>query len=463
MEKSLNFRKVVVGSSDSGSAKPSQNRWPKLGDRSNPKKVSLHSDCMTQNVELPRISAEGIGKLNASEFPTLGKKADVRLPSRNPQKNENSTDARTTNKNQKGALQSMKKKKIKHSSPFLVDICDIIQMSALKTQRKCNPVVPAVKKSSKTRRKVITGNRLDSEAPKRLHKGKCREWKPRFMSKTKKTFCASWKIRVSRIPFSREMLKFKEDFGQAMKSGPIDVEGLASKLSVVDLDGGGADDKESRNVPTPDEETASNAAKDIIHNKKFRPYCTNIVTCDLKENAARLVETLRRFQDRAHAKDEIKARMRKRYVCGFRESKKFLAADRVKMLIVATNLDILEGLPSMAILNSLTELANEKEVPVVFAGSAQNIAYWSMKKGKISVLAVMNYEGADDLYQRVLTSWSQAKSDYSKLLGKLVENSSKVETPSVEPIGTSAEEKIAEVLLNELKDCLAEKPQAPED
>lgn len=58
--------------------------------------------------------------------------------------------------------------------------------------------------------------------------------------------------------------------------------------------------------------------------------------CSLTEA---LLRDLFRFQDRAYHKNQIKARAARRYVVGFKETQRQLNVDKVKLLIIAPDLE----------------------------------------------------------------------------------------------------------------------------
>ena len=66
-------------------------------------------------------------------------------------------------------------------------------------------------------------------------------------------------------------------------------------------------------------------------------------SADLDEAVKALLADLIRFQDNQHAKDPVKAKARRRYVIGLREVKKFLKVKKVQLLIMAPDLERVEG------------------------------------------------------------------------------------------------------------------------
>ena len=56
-----------------------------------------------------------------------------------------------------------------------------------------------------------------------------------------------------------------------------------------------------------------------------------------------LLSELVRFQDRQYQRDPIKAKAKKRYVCGLREVAKHLKLRRIKCIVVPPNLDKIQS------------------------------------------------------------------------------------------------------------------------
>lgn len=68
-----------------------------------------------------------------------------------------------------------------------------------------------------------------------------------------------------------------------------------------------------------------------------------MVSTALLKNTENLVVRLRNLQNKQHAKDPSKTFSKRRYLCGFRETKRFILCGNVKAVIVATDLEIDTG------------------------------------------------------------------------------------------------------------------------
>jgi hypothetical protein len=84
---------------------------------------------------------------------------------------------------------------------------------------------------------------------------------------------------------------------------------------------------------------ASSAKGQVVHDKRFRDYCDQLPHRQVDEGLHAILNTLAMFQRRQKERDPVKAKYRRRYVCGLREISKYISTDAAKVLIVARNLD----------------------------------------------------------------------------------------------------------------------------
>lgn len=68
-------------------------------------------------------------------------------------------------------------------------------------------------------------------------------------------------------------------------------------------------------------------------------YCDNQTSAELSSLTEALLRDVFRFQDRAYNKNEVKARSQKRFVVGFKEAMRQLDIGKVKLLIIAPDLE----------------------------------------------------------------------------------------------------------------------------
>ncbi|XP_030572343.1 selenocysteine insertion sequence-binding protein 2 [Drosophila novamexicana] len=153
-----------------------------------------------------------------------------------------------------------------------------------------------------------------------------------------------------------------------------------------------------------------------IHSRRFRSYCDNCTTPRLKDLTTQLLNDLDRFQKRAYAHNEIKARAHPRLVVGFRESLSRLRINKVKLLILAPDCEICPapgGLDDT--IDELKLVCQQQRVPYCFSLMRRELAYALRKRAQISCVAVLDYDGANETYKQLLQELDVASYQYKCL------------------------------------------------
>nr|CAD7458673.1 unnamed protein product [Timema tahoe] len=136
--------------------------------------------------------------------------------------------------------------------------------------------------------------------------------------------------------------------------------------------------------------------KSQLHSRKFREYCEHMLTPEINEAAEALIRELVRLQNRLYQRDPIKAQMKRRYVAGLRELKKYVSLKKLKLLIIAPDIDRIEckgGLDDTV--NQLKESASIQNIPYVFALNRNKLGHLLLKKTPVSCLGVLRYEACE--------------------------------------------------------------------
>ena len=66
-------------------------------------------------------------------------------------------------------------------------------------------------------------------------------------------------------------------------------------------------------------------------------YCSHVVADEINSAVELLLQDLVRFQDRQYHRDPVRAKSKRRYVCGLREVHKHLTLDKLKCVIFPLN------------------------------------------------------------------------------------------------------------------------------
>ena len=143
-------------------------------------------------------------------------------------------------------------------------------------------------------------------------------------------------------------------------------------------------------------------------------YAEQIITDELNEATKTLLSTLKRFQDRLYHTDKIKAKMRRRLLFGLREVAKSVDAQSSKVVVIAPNIEKIEsegGLDDRV--RQIIADAREKDVPVIFALTKRRIGK-ALGIQAVSIVSVLDYNGADEEFKRALTLAADGRALYAK-------------------------------------------------
>lgn len=68
-------------------------------------------------------------------------------------------------------------------------------------------------------------------------------------------------------------------------------------------------------------------------------YCTNVLTPELSFTLDAFLTEIKRLQRKLYERDEVKGRSKKRLYAGFKEVEKYILVDKIKFVIIATDVD----------------------------------------------------------------------------------------------------------------------------
>ncbi|KAG9354417.1 hypothetical protein JZ751_001126 [Albula glossodonta] len=154
-----------------------------------------------------------------------------------------------------------------------------------------------------------------------------------------------------------------------------------------------------------------------IHSRKFREYCSQVLSKDVDECVSTLLKELVRFQDRLYQKDPMKARMKRRLVMGLREVLKHLKLKKVKCVIISPNCERIQSKGGLdEALHTIIDTCREQSVPFVFALSRKALGRCVNKAVPVSLVGIFNYDGAQDHYHKMIELSSQARKAYELMV-----------------------------------------------
>ncbi|KAK3514674.1 hypothetical protein QTP70_021583 [Hemibagrus guttatus] len=178
------------------------------------------------------------------------------------------------------------------------------------------------------------------------------------------------------------------------------------------------------NVQSKNGDSNSNPNRPKIHSRKFRDYCSQMLSKDVDECVTTLLKELVRFQDRLYQKDPMKARMKRRLVMGLREVLKHLKLRKVKCVIISPNCERVQSKGGLdEALHTIIDACREQGVPFVFALSRKSLGRCVNKAVPVSLVGIFNYDGAQDHYHKMIELTSQARKAYEVMIANLEVNS----------------------------------------
>ncbi|KAG8130749.1 hypothetical protein E2320_017370 [Naja naja] len=105
-----------------------------------------------------------------------------------------------------------------------------------------------------------------------------------------------------------------------------------------------------------------------IHSRRFRDYCTQVLSKEVDSCVTDLLKELVHFQDRLYQKDPVKAKTKRRLVMGLREVLKHLKLKKLKCVIISPNCEKIQSKGGLdETLHLIIDTACEQNIPFVFA------------------------------------------------------------------------------------------------
>ncbi|KAF5834839.1 hypothetical protein DUNSADRAFT_8379 [Dunaliella salina] len=138
--------------------------------------------------------------------------------------------------------------------------------------------------------------------------------------------------------------------------------------------------------------------------------CRQIITPDLNQVVSELLLRIKGFQDRAMARDPIKAAAHRWFVCGLREVRKVLRLRKARLVIAAPNIEGVSadgGLDEF--LGDILAMCEVQNVASVFALTRKKMGEIYGARKRVSAVALLELNGVDDLVGQVLDLAEEGK------------------------------------------------------
>ncbi|KAM5193916.1 selenocysteine insertion sequence-binding protein 2 [Mantella aurantiaca] len=176
----------------------------------------------------------------------------------------------------------------------------------------------------------------------------------------------------------------------------------------------------SKNLPDatsidPIHQPTTNLPK--IHSRRFREYCSQVLSKEVDICVTDLLKELVRFQDRLYLKDPAKAKTKRRLVMGLREVLKHLKLKKLKCVIISPNCEKIQSKGGLDdTLQTIISCACEQNVPFVFALNRKALGRCVNKAVPVSVVGIFSYDGAQDHFHKLYELTMQARQAYKDMV-----------------------------------------------
>lgn len=111
---------------------------------------------------------------------------------------------------------------------------------------------------------------------------------------------------------------------------------------------------------------------------------------------------LKTFQDQQFQRNEIKARVRQRMYFGLREAFKYVISSKIRMLLLARDLEPGPGSAGLdQLVNDLLDKAQANCVPVVCALTRKKLQRLTHKPSKVACVAIVDPSGKEQQFERL--------------------------------------------------------------
>ncbi|NXA37184.1 SEBP2 protein, partial [Eudromia elegans] len=178
--------------------------------------------------------------------------------------------------------------------------------------------------------------------------------------------------------------------------------------------------KDSTENSTTSKQLNSNLPK--IHSRRFRDYCSQVLSKDVDSCVTDLLKELVRFQDRLYQKDPVKAKIKRRLVMGLREVLKYLRLKKLKCVIISPNCEKIQSKGGLdETLHNIIDCACEQNIPFVFALNRKALGRCVNKAVPVSVVGIFSYDGAQDHFHRMVQLTTEARKAYKDMVAALEE------------------------------------------
>ncbi|KAM7166553.1 selenocysteine insertion sequence-binding protein 2 isoform 1-T1 [Macrochelys suwanniensis] len=163
-----------------------------------------------------------------------------------------------------------------------------------------------------------------------------------------------------------------------------------------------------------------NSSLPKIHSRRFRDYCSQVLSKEVDSCVTDLLKELVRFQDRLYQKDPVRAKTKRRLVMGLREVLKHLKLKKLKCVIISPNCEKIQSKGGLdETLHTIIDCACEQNIPFVFALNRKALGRCVNKAVPVSVVGIFSYDGAQDHFHKMAELTMEARHAYKDMVAAL--------------------------------------------
>ncbi|XP_035298862.1 selenocysteine insertion sequence-binding protein 2 isoform X4 [Cricetulus griseus] len=204
---------------------------------------------------------------------------------------------------------------------------------------------------------------------------------------------------------------------QVHPTGPEKTEESVSSTPVIEGESEEPTGTEFQKNPAACQPAPGSATFPKIHSRRFRDYCSQMLSKEVDACVTGLLKELVRFQDRMYQKDPVKAKTKRRLVLGLREVLKHLKLRKLKCIIISPNCEKTQSKGGLDdTLHTIIDCACEQNIPFVFALNRKALGRSLNKAVPVSIVGIFSYDGAQDQFHKMVELTMAARQAYKTML-----------------------------------------------
>eukprot|EP00468_Gymnochlora_sp_CCMP2014_P002144 CAMPEP_0167744510 /NCGR_PEP_ID=MMETSP0110_2-20121227/2633_1 /TAXON_ID=629695 /ORGANISM="Gymnochlora sp., Strain CCMP2014" /LENGTH=549 /DNA_ID=CAMNT_0007629043 /DNA_START=1207 /DNA_END=2856 /DNA_ORIENTATION=+ len=154
-----------------------------------------------------------------------------------------------------------------------------------------------------------------------------------------------------------------------------------------------------------------------LKNQEYaREYCRQVVSDELNGVVGELLDSLYKLQLKAKTGNKKGTSAKKRYVCGMREVYKLCKINRMRHVVVAPNIEPVDGEGGLDNLTrDIFSVCEDMKIPITFALTRKALAKPLRKKSRISMVGIVDPGGANEQYYEMINLSTMLQAQYEMI------------------------------------------------